>query len=219
MPRRPASSRALWLAAVTAAVLVAEGGYWAFRHFGWRPAEGAGYSWPSALTMPPASPPDLAASLRLFKADRGANPSIPLGPGRRLVAYYFEWDQLKSAINTPAGGHQPEVCNTALGYQFKGVLPPRTWPGPDGPVEFEVTHFLSPSGEPVFVFKNIWFRGIGNWENRKIIKPWHRLDVLARHRLEEARILSAGIFGFPSPDDAWNAFTQSVLLNLTWHGN
>jgi hypothetical protein len=218
MPPLSVSIRYRWPAALAVAVLLAEGGFWAFRHLGWRAPEGAGYSWPAALTLPPAAAADLDASLRLYQADRGANPAIAIGPGRHLVAYYFEWDGLKSSITTPAGGHLPEVCNTARGYQFNGVLPTRSWSGPGGSVDFEVTHFLSPAGEPVYVFKNIWFRGLGNWENRQIVKPWQRLGVLARHRREEVRLLTAGVFGMGSPDAAWQAFSDHVLRHLSWHG-
>lgn len=214
----PSGLPARWLMAIAAAVLLAEVGFWSYRWLGWRPAEGAVYSWPEALNRPPASPKDLEAAMHLFQADRGGHPAIPLAPQGRLVAYYLEWDALKSAITTPAGGHRPEVCNTALGYEFKGALEPRSWNGPAGPIEFEVTEFTSPSGQPVFVFKNIWFRGLGNWENRAIVSPWERLGILARHRLEEVRILTVGIFGLPSPDAAWKALADHVLTQLEWRG-
>ncbi|MFN0130119.1 MAG: hypothetical protein ACKV19_25930 [Verrucomicrobiales bacterium] len=216
MPVTLTAPRTRWAIAVAAAVLIAEAGYWVFQHVGWRPTDGAIYSWSTAFDHPTASDSTLAASTRLYQADRGANPTLTVDPNHRLVAFYFEWDGLKSAINSPTGGHQPEVCNTALGYEFLGVLPSRQWPTPAGPMEFESTHFLSPDGTPVYVFKNIWFRGLGNWENRKIVKPWNRLPILARHRLEEARLLSTGAFGFRSPDDAWHAFGTQVLKKLEW---
>lgn len=177
------------------------------------------FSWPQGLTAPPNQSKDFKGALAVYQADRGSMVELR-GPDKtRLTAFYFEWDHLDAAPLIAIGGHAPEVCNAAAGYHLIGRSPPRIFSARDVPVlPFDTTHFASPGGQPVHVFKLAWLQGFGAWELTKNGERMSRLQKAFRRNSGAGRVLEAGVFGARDEDHAWAIFQSEILKNLTWKG-
>jgi len=169
----------------------------------------------------------LAPAIEMYRADRAAECKLTTADNTNLTVLYFEWDQLKLSPVMNLTFHAPEVCNVSAGFILLEVLPTRKYESPGHePLNFDCTHFADRSGNDVYVFKVVWLQGYGCMQMREdgpgappLVEGKHRFarikNSFVRHS-GAARIVEAAVFGTRDADNAWQAFRQQVLDQLTW---
>lgn len=199
-----------------ALLVLLEVGLAVWRNSGRIPSTDPVFSYPPAVENFD-KPGDFQKIIDAVHADHGAELKIDDVKGTRLTVFYFEWDEIKIGPVTDIAGHQPEICNEAMGYSLLGVESPRTYqtPGHDS-LQFDVTRFADSSGRVVHVFKGAWFQGIGSWNIRLTQNRIARAKASFLRAEGAARVIEAGVFGADNTDDAWRAFEANVLSKLQW---
>jgi hypothetical protein len=153
----------------------------------------------------------------MYGADRGAEWNHSTPDGSRLTVFYFEWDQVKIGPVMDMAGHSPDECNVAAGFTLKAILPSRTYEVPgQPPLVFDATHFTSPTGSSVHMFKMPWIQGIGARKLREGAERTQRLQNSFLRHQGAARVLQAGVFNAQNADHAWQTFRTEVLDHLKW---
>ena len=194
-----------------------EGGVQAWRLTGLIPSKAPVFHWSGAPLVTTARPP-LGPALELYRADRGAEKTVTLPQGRKLVFFYFEWDRIDLGIFNVIGGHEAEKCNVEYG-SFKllqsGGERIRKFANGET-MNFDYTMLEDQDGKPVHVYKIPWVQGYGKWSSKdKDERLTHIRRSFLCHR-GAARVIEAGISGVDSENEAWEIFQHEILDQLEW---
>ena len=174
---------------------------------------------PSTFTLLP----DVAArSLPRLGATTGVVARIDRADNVTIHAAFFEWDLIgsKSITVLEAFIHLPEECMGSIGMKLIEHQPPHSYQVGSETLTFDHTVFRDPGGILVHTFKSTWVSGtstlIGNGV-RGGMNQWRQLHfgmALKRFRPAYSRVAQGAVRGIANPALAWQAFQDTMLVDL-----
>jgi hypothetical protein len=172
------------------------------------------------LEPKPSASDDFQRAITAYKADRGSKKKIDPTNSVSLTAFYFEWDRISVGPLMTINGHSPEECNVAAGYKLISRNENRI-EKVDGcdPLNFDVTQFVDPAGNDVYVYKTAWLQGVGS---RALRAGENRIDRIKNSFTRgqgAARVLECGVTGAQDESQAWEIFHREILAGLVWDFN
>ena len=145
---------------------------------------------------------------------------------------WFEWDGTDTGSVLEAFRHPPEACMGSIGMSLVSKEPPITYQVGTGTLTFDHTVFREP-GHPgggavlsplVHAFRAVWVAGLATANARAGLggDSFDRLrtirlkSALTRSRPAYARVIQGAVRGAANSAAAWQAFQDTMLVNLAF---
>ena len=144
--------------------------------------------------------------------------------GVKAEVFYFEWDCDSELGSADAFGHPAERCMGAAGMQVIQRFAPRSYDERGVRLQFDSILFQGRGG-PMFVFKGNWVAGHDAVSCRPFIDPHGsptlttalmRIEAVGmRLHQQPTRLITCGVTGASSEDQAWQFMRQNFLSSLS----
>lgn len=158
----------------------------------------------------------IRSAVEVYFADRGGQLNVDGRKGEKLTIFYFEWDQVDAGSIIEIAGHPPERCNVAAGFAHLGRDPVRRYYLSNGDeLIFDSSRLQDLQGRVIYFFKLAWIQSRGSLEIRVDQSRFSRFMGSFQKGRGAGRVLECGVSEALSRDDAWRAFKDEVLNNLT----
>ena len=144
--------------------------------------------------------------------------------GVKGEVYYFEWDCDSGVGSAAAFGHPTERCMGAVGMKLIQRFEPRIYDERGVRLQFESALFQG-QGSPMFVFKGNWVAGHNDVMCRPFIDPsgsptlttaLMRIEAVSKRLHQQpTRLITCGVTGVTSENQAWQFMCQKILTTLS----
>ena len=167
-------------------------------------------------------PEVVAQSLPKLHCSSGTAARIELDNGASAFVAFFEWDLADTGNVLEAYKHLPKVCMGSIGMTLINHLPARSYQIDGQTLAFDHTVFHDPRGMIIHAFKGTWVSGAnsllgnghrGGLEQERLLR-WKA--ALHRFRPAHASVAQGAVRGATTPDLAWQAFKDTMLVDLSF---
>jgi len=140
---------------------------------------------------------------------------------------FFEWNHTDTGSVLEAFRHMPEACLGSIGMTLVSQEKPIPYQVDGETLLFDHTIFRDPAqarAPLVHAFRAIWVASVANVNTRgglagtdpARLRTIRLQSALTRFRPAYARVIQGAVRGAANPDQAWQAFENTMLCDLTF---